>query len=71
MVDAKLPQKGDSVVLIANIGIAGYTYTGTVDDIGNGFICLDSASVSWDNQTMWNGRNVCIGIGTISMLLVK
>jgi hypothetical protein len=70
MADAKMPQKGDSVRILVGFGLGAITYDGTITDIGNDLICLNSTHASMGDTTLWRDpRNACVGAGSITTLI--
>ncbi len=75
-VDARMPQKGDVVRILAGSGTTEMRYEGTVNDIGNGFICINATEAIEvkDGSTYLDEGDkqieICIGIGYITMLRV-
>jgi hypothetical protein len=75
-VDARMPQTGDNVRILAGSGTTEMRYEGTVTDIGNGFICINATEaieVKDGTTYLEEGENqieLCIGIGYITMLRV-
>ncbi|OPY48256.1 MAG: hypothetical protein A4E47_00006 [Methanosaeta sp. PtaU1.Bin028] len=76
VVDARMPQKGDNVRILAGSGTTEMRYEGTVNDIGNGFICINATeAIEVKDGTTYleegdNQIEICIGIGYITMLRV-
>lgn len=76
VVDARMPQIGDNVRILAGSDTTEMRYEGTVTDIGNGFICINATEaigVKEGGTYLEEGEKqieVCIGIGYITMLRV-
>jgi hypothetical protein len=76
VVDARMPQIGDNVRILAGSGTTEMRYEGAVTDIGNGFICINATEaieVKDGTPYLEEGENqieICIGIGYITMLRV-
>jgi len=74
MVDARMPQKGDTVRIQAGSGTTETRYEGTVTDFGDGLICINATEATWtkDGKTILEeGEDqveVCIGTGYILMI---
>jgi len=68
VVDARLPQKGDHVGINCADKVR---YSGTITDIGDGFLCLKAESSFYDQEAKEQKTefyDVCIGIGSIIRL---
>jgi hypothetical protein len=76
VVDARMPQIGDNVRILAGSGTTEMRYEGSVTDIGNGFICINATEaieVKDGTTYLEEGEKqieICIGIGYITMLRV-
>jgi hypothetical protein len=63
--DARLPQVGDQVFIGTSSSIPAYgSFQGEITDIGDGFICLKTKSIS--DQSLY--YDICIGVGSIVSL---
>jgi hypothetical protein len=69
MADARMPQKGDQVMIYVTSGATNTQYTGVINDIDNGLICLKCTSASGLVDIGNPAMDVCIGIGTIYAIL--
>ena len=73
-IQAKMPQKGDTVRIQAGSGTTEMRYEGIVTDIGNGLICINATEAfrTQDGKTYLEEGDdqieVCIGTGFITML---
>jgi len=66
MTDARMPAKGDKISATVSSGATTMLYAGSVEDIGNGLICMNCTSsgvVGWSPNT--ETHDVCLGIGNI------
>ena len=68
MTDARMPVKGDRVNVMVSSGSTGMLYVGTVEDIGNGLICMNCTSfevIGSSSPANTDPHDVCLGIGNI------
>ncbi len=67
--DARLPQRGDYVRIGVTYGISAVEYWGTITDIGDGIIVINSTAADLGNGLhYWGPIDVAIGIGSIVRL---
>jgi hypothetical protein len=62
-------QTGDQIEICATSGAVDTHYSGTITDIDNGFICLKCTSAYGKVDIREPTMDICIGIGTIYVLL--
>jgi hypothetical protein len=69
--DAKLPQKGDYVYILVSTAGEEMGYWGTITDINQKFVCLNSTSYEMNGSIRdWSPMmDVCIGVGSITQLV--
>jgi len=68
---ARMPEIGDYVSMQLGTKENPVSIEGTITDIGNGLICLNSTWATADAITIWddtNPRDICIGTGSIIFL---
>jgi hypothetical protein len=71
MADARMPQIGDYVGIIAGSSTTAMSYAGTITNIGNGLICISATEIGLAHEEMSElsePKDVCIGIGSITGL---
>lgn len=68
--DARMPQKGDHVMLSVTFGSSVLTYNGNITDIGNELIVINATDAYLSGSTMydWIPKDIAIGIGSIVSL---
>lgn len=69
--DARLPQKGDRVVVSTMLGTSALVYWGNITDIGDGFLVMNAteAVLAGSTDENWEPKDVAIGIGSITSLV--
>jgi hypothetical protein len=65
--DARMPNVGDHVAIIAAGGTYNAQYEGEITDIGEGLICLSVTSNS--GGVVATPYDICIGVGSIVELV--